>query len=93
MLETAPVPSRLWLLLIPCAIVIVALEELRKWVVRRGLRGARRPDGPSPDLLSTAIQAERTSPSANRRVPVLDARLPSFRAARSVRQKEKWNRK
>jgi magnesium-transporting ATPase (P-type) len=41
LLETAPVPSLLWLLLIPCAIVMVALEELRKWVVRRGLRSDR----------------------------------------------------
>ena len=41
LLETAPVPSLLWLLLIPCAIVMVALEELRKWVVRRGLRADR----------------------------------------------------
>jgi hypothetical protein len=41
LLETAPVPSRLWLLLIPCAIVMVGLEELRKWVVRRGLRSDR----------------------------------------------------
>ena len=35
LLETAPVPAELWLLLIPCAIGMVALEELRKWAVRR----------------------------------------------------------
>jgi hypothetical protein len=38
LLETAPVPAELWLLLIPCAIGMVVLEELRKWAVRRGLR-------------------------------------------------------
>ena len=42
LLETAPVPPQLWLLLIPCAIGMVALEELRKWVVRRGLRSNRK---------------------------------------------------
>jgi sodium/potassium-transporting ATPase subunit alpha len=38
LLQTAPVPAGLWLLLIPCAIAMVALEELRKWAVRRSLR-------------------------------------------------------
>ena len=38
LLEIAPVPSELWLFLIPFAIGMVALEELRKWVVRRRLR-------------------------------------------------------
>lgn len=41
LLETAPVPAALWLLLIPCAFGMVALEELRKWVVRRQLRPDR----------------------------------------------------
>ena len=38
LLETAPVPAELWLFLIPFAIGMVALEELRKWVVRRQFR-------------------------------------------------------
>ena len=38
LLQTAPVPAELWLLLIPCAVAMVALEELRKWAVRRVLR-------------------------------------------------------
>ena len=42
LLETAPVPPQLWLLLIPGAIGMVALEELRKWMVRRGLRSNRK---------------------------------------------------
>ena len=43
LLETAPVPAQLWLLVIPCALGMVAIEELRKWVVRRHLRlSARR---------------------------------------------------
>ena len=38
LLETAPVPAELWLFLIPFAIGMMALEELRKWIVRRRLR-------------------------------------------------------
>ena len=37
LLETAPVPSGLWLLIIPMAVGLVALEEVRKWLVRRSL--------------------------------------------------------
>ncbi len=49
LLETAPVPAELWLYLIPCAIGMVALEELRKWTVRRRLRSNQ-----TFDLLRTA---------------------------------------
>jgi magnesium-transporting ATPase (P-type) len=38
LLQTAPVPAALWPLLIPCVIAMVAMEELRKWAVRRSLR-------------------------------------------------------
>ena len=38
LLETVPAPAELWAFLIPFAIGMVALEELRKWIVRRRLR-------------------------------------------------------
>jgi sodium/potassium-transporting ATPase subunit alpha len=38
-LSTAPVPGEVWLLLIPFAAGMLVLEELRKWIVRRSLRG------------------------------------------------------
>ncbi len=45
LLDTAPVPASLWLLLIGCGAGMLALEELRKWIVRRILRN-RRPTSP-----------------------------------------------
>ena len=38
LIGTAPVPSTLWLFLLPFAAALVALEELRKWIVRQTLR-------------------------------------------------------
>ncbi len=34
-LGTAPLPARVWLFLVPFAVAMVVLEELRKWVARR----------------------------------------------------------
>jgi sodium/potassium-transporting ATPase subunit alpha len=39
-LDTAPVPSGLWLFLIPLAVGMLVLEEARKWVVRRSVSNA-----------------------------------------------------
>ena len=39
-LDTAPVPSGLWLFLIPLAVGMLVLEEARKWVVRRSMSNA-----------------------------------------------------
>jgi sodium/potassium-transporting ATPase subunit alpha len=39
-LDTAPVPSGLWLFMIPLAVGMLVLEEVRKWLVRRRLPGA-----------------------------------------------------
>ena len=39
-LGTAPVPSELWLFIIPLAVGMLVLEEARKWLVRRSLPGA-----------------------------------------------------
>ncbi len=36
-LDTAPVPNALWLFVIPLAIGMLILEEVRKWIVRRSL--------------------------------------------------------
>jgi calcium-translocating P-type ATPase len=36
-LDTAPVPSGLWLFVIPLAVGMLVLEEARKWLVRRSL--------------------------------------------------------
>ena len=44
-LDTSPVPSGLWLFIIPLAFGMIALEEGRKWLVRRAL----------PNALNTAI--------------------------------------
>jgi calcium-translocating P-type ATPase len=44
LLGTAPVPPMLWLFLLPFAAGMLALEELRKWIVRQALRRKRRPD-------------------------------------------------
>ncbi len=38
LLGTAPIPGEVWLFVIPFAIGMVLLEELRKWLARRGLR-------------------------------------------------------
>jgi magnesium-transporting ATPase (P-type) len=38
LLGTAPVPTELWLFLVPFAAGMFGLEELRKWLVRRTLR-------------------------------------------------------
>ena len=35
---TAPISGRVWLFVMPFAIGLVALEELRKWYCRRGRR-------------------------------------------------------
>jgi magnesium-transporting ATPase (P-type) len=37
LLQTAPVPGKLWAFLIPFAAAMLILEELRKWLVRRNL--------------------------------------------------------
>ena len=39
-LDTAPVPSGLWLFVIPLAVGMLVLEEARKWLVRRSLSSA-----------------------------------------------------
>ena len=39
-LGTAPVPSELWLFIIPLAVGMLVLEEARKWLVRRSLPSA-----------------------------------------------------
>ena len=39
-LETAPVPAGLWLFLVPLGVAMFALEEGRKALARRSLRGA-----------------------------------------------------
>ena len=36
-LDTAPVPATLWLFIVPLAVGMLTLEELRKWLVRRSL--------------------------------------------------------
>ena len=38
LIGTATVPLMLWLFLVPFAAAMVALEELRKWIVRQSLR-------------------------------------------------------
>jgi sodium/potassium-transporting ATPase subunit alpha len=43
-LDTAPVPSGLWLFVIPLAVAMLVLEEARKWLVRRSLPNALRID-------------------------------------------------
>jgi sodium/potassium-transporting ATPase subunit alpha len=35
LLGTAIVPAKVWLLVIPFALVMLGLEEIRKWIVRR----------------------------------------------------------
>ena len=35
LIGTAPVPAAVWWLVIPCAVLLLVLEELRKWWVRR----------------------------------------------------------
>jgi sodium/potassium-transporting ATPase subunit alpha len=40
-LGTAPIPGEVWLFVIPFAAGMLALEELRKWIVRRSFREAR----------------------------------------------------
>ena len=40
LLDTAPVPFGLWLFVIPLAVAMLALEEARKWLVRRSLPNA-----------------------------------------------------
>ena len=42
LLGTAPVSTQLWLFLVPFAAGMFALEELRKWLVRRTLPHARK---------------------------------------------------
>jgi len=39
-LGTAPLPLQVWLFMLPFAVAMVVLEELRKWVVRRGIRAS-----------------------------------------------------
>jgi magnesium-transporting ATPase (P-type) len=39
-LGTAPLPPEAWLFILPFAVGMVALEELRKWVARRRIRAA-----------------------------------------------------
>jgi sodium/potassium-transporting ATPase subunit alpha len=41
LLDTAPVPGELWLLLIVLGAGMLALEELRKWIARKRLRDVR----------------------------------------------------
>ena len=38
LLDTAPIPPQLWLALVAFAGVMLVLEEVRKWIVRRTLR-------------------------------------------------------
>ena len=42
-LGTAPVPPDVWLFILPFAAGMLAIEELRKWIVRRSARDGRRP--------------------------------------------------
>jgi hypothetical protein len=39
-LGTAPLPPEAWLFILPFAVGMVVLEELRKWVARRRIRAA-----------------------------------------------------
>jgi hypothetical protein len=48
LLQTAPVPVELWLILVPCAAAMIGLEELRKWLVRRSFRPYQMISGLSP---------------------------------------------
>jgi magnesium-transporting ATPase (P-type) len=61
LLDTAPVPHGVWLLLLPFASGMLALEELRKWIVRRSLRrrrpAASRDQSRSGKPLSTALRS------------------------------------
>ena len=50
LLQTAPVPGKLWAFLIPFAAAMLFLEELRKWLVRRRLLD--RAVTPEPDRSS-----------------------------------------
>jgi sodium/potassium-transporting ATPase subunit alpha len=34
---SAPIPGRVWLFIVPFMVAMLAIEELRKWVVRRFL--------------------------------------------------------
>jgi sodium/potassium-transporting ATPase subunit alpha len=36
-LESAPIPGRVWLFIVPFMVAMLAIEEIRKWVVRRFL--------------------------------------------------------
>lgn len=38
LLGAAPVPGTLWLFILPFAVGMLVLEELRKWIVRGSLR-------------------------------------------------------
>jgi hypothetical protein len=40
LLDTAPVPNELWLLLIASGAAMLVLEELRKWVARKLLHNS-----------------------------------------------------
>ena len=33
---TAPIPASVWLFILPFALAMIALEELRKWICRSG---------------------------------------------------------
>ena len=50
LLDTAPVPGELWLLLIAAGAAMLVLEELRKWIVRNilGYDGRIRPNRETP---------------------------------------------
>ena len=44
LLGTAPVPPALWLFILPLALAMLALEETRKWLVRRTLPTSQPPE-------------------------------------------------
>jgi magnesium-transporting ATPase (P-type) len=46
LLQTLPVPAGFWALIAPIAILMLALEELRKWLIRSKLRKPLKPRSP-----------------------------------------------
>jgi hypothetical protein len=38
LLGTAPIEAKVWLLILPLGLALLALEEARKWVARRTVR-------------------------------------------------------
>jgi hypothetical protein len=52
LLGTAPVVRELWVFIVPFAVAMLVLEELRKWLARRGML-FQRPTLEMPNLAAT----------------------------------------